>query len=140
MDFSGRHNIIAPYRRPYHWTLPINAHNIVQHNFDNSTNPGRPLLNSTEYTQRELATGFYKMNKIQFTNLLSPFDEETLRGLLEQRGYAVSNILLKGSSAVVDLEDPQLVEKAIDSLNGKSIMWKYNTHCGATVHCVGAVK
>lgn len=62
------------------------------------------------------------MNKIQFTNLLSPFDEETLRGLLEQRGYAVSNILLKGSSAVVDLEDPQVVEKAIDSLNGKSMM------------------
>lgn len=80
------------------------------------------MLNLTEYTQRELATGFYKMNKIQFTNLLSPFDEETLRGLLEKRGYAVSNILLKGSSAVVDLEDPQLVEKAIDSLNGKSIM------------------
>lgn len=61
------------------------------------------------------------MNKIQFANLSSAFTEETLRGLLEDRGYAVSNILLKGSSAVVDLEDPLVVNKAVDSLNGVSL-------------------
>ncbi|KAK7478968.1 hypothetical protein BaRGS_00029835 [Batillaria attramentaria] len=58
------------------------------------------------------------MNKIHVANISSASNEETLRGLLEERGYAVSNILLKGSSAVVDLEDPALVEKAINSLNG----------------------
>ena len=66
------------------------------------------------------------MSKIQFANLSSAFDEETLRGLLEERGYPVSNISLKGSSATVSLIDPQSVEEAVDCLNGKynACKWK----------------
>ncbi|XP_076466149.1 insulin-like growth factor 2 mRNA-binding protein 2 [Babylonia areolata] len=71
--------------------------------------------------QREEQLSSMKMHKIQFSNLSDDFKEDTLRGLLEERGYAVSNISLKGNCAVVDLEDPQLVEKAIESLNGLSI-------------------
>lgn len=62
------------------------------------------------------------MKRIQFTNLSVTFSEDTLRGLLEEKGYAVSNILLKESSAVVELEDPHATDKAIDSLKGKHMI------------------
>ncbi|XP_070211068.1 insulin-like growth factor 2 mRNA-binding protein 2 isoform X4 [Littorina saxatilis] len=61
------------------------------------------------------------MKRIQFTNLSVTFSEDTLRGLLEEKGYAVSNILLKESSAVVELEDPHATDKAIDSLKGVTL-------------------
>lgn len=59
------------------------------------------------------------MSIIQLDNVWKSVKEKTLRGFLEERGFAVSNILLKGSSTVADLQDPTVVEKAIVTLNGR---------------------
>lgn len=52
-------------------------------------------------------------------NLDSSVTEETLDGLLRERGLSPDNILLKRGYAFIDLPDQNSLDKAIDSLHGK---------------------
>lgn len=59
------------------------------------------------------------MFRLYIGNLSTDVTEGTLRGLFEEQGVAVNNILLKRSFAFVDCPDQENVDKAIENLNGK---------------------
>ena len=59
-------------------------------------------------------------------NLDSGVTEQTLDSLLRERGLSSDNILIKRGYAFVDLPDQNSLDKAIDSLHGKFITYRFN--------------
>lgn len=59
------------------------------------------------------------MFKVYVGNLHPDVDEGTLRGLFEENGIAVGNILLKRSYAFVECPDQANADRAIDKFNGE---------------------
>ncbi|XP_021368484.1 insulin-like growth factor 2 mRNA-binding protein 2 isoform X1 [Mizuhopecten yessoensis] len=62
------------------------------------------------------------MFRVYVGNLNPEVDEGTLRGLFEERGVQTGNILVKRKYAFVDCPDQENVDRAIESLNGYSLM------------------
>ncbi|XP_067650630.1 insulin-like growth factor 2 mRNA-binding protein 2 isoform X2 [Haliotis asinina] len=62
------------------------------------------------------------MFRLYIGNLSTDVTEGTLRGLFEEQGVAVNNILLKRSFAFVDCPDQENVDKAIENLNGYNLL------------------
>ena len=65
------------------------------------------------------------MFRVYVGNLDPAVDEESLRGLFEENGIEVGNILKKRNYAFVDCPDQANVDRAIDNLHGKllSCIW-----------------
>jgi hypothetical protein len=59
------------------------------------------------------------MNRIYLGKLHPDVDEGTLRGVFDENGIEVDNILLKRSYGFADCPDQANVDRAIDLLNGE---------------------
>lgn len=59
------------------------------------------------------------MFRVYVGNLDPQVEEGTLRGLFEEQGVVVGNILVKRNYAFVDCPDQANCDRAIDRLNGE---------------------
>lgn len=115
-------------RSPIHWFVHANI-SLTAETQTGFSGPLFPLCNllSVFYPSSFLRRIFgrlyiIKMSKVYVGNLSSEVTEEELRNLFEQKGITTQEISLKDGFAFVDVENNDLVEQAIEKLNGEKIL------------------